>query len=180
MISRFTTAAVIAASCVLPVQQSFAANADLKTAGDVTVTLIPGIAYATTFYLDDEEGRVQLYKSFFSNLAITEVLKQSVQRERPNKVDHKSFPSGHTSVSFQSATFIYQRYGWKPAIPAYIAAAFVGYSRVKTDWHYTSDVLAGALIGSATAYYFTEPYHGFQITPVAESGSYGVVVSTQW
>ena len=157
-----------------------AANENIAKAGDITVALLPSIAYGATFYLDDSIGRTQFYKSFFSNLALTEVLKQSVKRKRPNQHDNKSFPSGHTSVSFQSATFIYQRYGWKPAIPAYLAASFVGYSRIKSDWHYGSDVFAGAIIGVASSYYFTDKFHGFQVTPTAKSGMYGISINKKW
>ena len=89
-----------------------AANENIAKAGDITVALLPSIAYGATFYLDDSNGRAQFYQSFFSNIAITEVLKQSVQRKRPDQHDNKSFPSGHTSIAFQSAAFIYQRYGW--------------------------------------------------------------------
>lgn len=164
----------------IPLSQEVLANDNIKKAGDITVALLPAITYGTTFYLDDTEGRAQLYKSFFSNLTLTEILKQSVRRERPNKHDRKSFPSGHTSVSFQTATFIYQRYGWKPAIPAYIAASFVGYSRIKSDWHYGNDVLAGAIVGAATSYYFTGAYHGFQITPSSSLEDYGITLRKYW
>lgn len=157
-----------------------AANENIAKAGDITVTLLPSIAYATTFYLDDNEGRTQFYKSFFSNLALTEALKQSVKRKHPNQHDNKSFPSGHTSISFQSATFIYQRYGLRPAIPAYLAASFVGYSRIKSDWHYGSDVLAGAIIGTVSSYYFTGELYGFQITPTTELGTYGISINKNW
>ncbi len=157
-----------------------ATNEDIAKAGDITVALLPSIVYGTTFYLDDTEGRTQFYQSFFSNLALTEALKQSVKRERPNQHDNKSFPSGHTSVSFQSATFIYQRYGWKPAIPAYLAASFVAYSRIKSDWHYGSDVFAGAIIGMASSYYFTNKFYGFKIKPTAELGVYGLSIRKDW
>ena len=157
------------------------AGSDLETGADIGVSLLPITALGATLYLDDKEGSWQLAKGFATNLAITEALKQSVKRERPNKVDDKSFPSGHTSVSFQAATFIYQRYGWKPAIPAYITASFVGYSRIKTDWHYGTDVLAGAIIGSLTSLYFTDPWHdSVQFMPIVDAGTYGVAFNGTW
>lgn len=78
---------------------------------------------------------------------ITWVLKVGVGRLRPDRRDHRSFPSGHTSSAFAWATFVWQRYGWKWGIPAEAAAAFVGLSRIQDDRHYLTDVLAGALIG---------------------------------
>jgi len=162
-------------------QQSVAAST-LETAGDVGVTLLPLSALGFTFYEDDADGRWELVKGFAANLVVTEALKQSVQRERPNKHDNKSFPSGHTSVSFQAASFIHARYGWKTAAPAYVLASFVGYSRIKTDWHFASDVLAGAIIGAASSYYFTEPINGLKISPMAttDSDTVGIKISTTW
>lgn len=78
------------------------------------------------------------------------------------------------------ASFIHERYGLEYAIPAYVAATFVGYSRVQAKKHYIHDVLAGAALGSATSFYFTKPYKGATVTPVADSGFYGVVVSSDW
>ena len=157
------------------------AGSDLEAGADIGVSLLPITALAATLYLDDEEGSWQLTKGFVTNLAVTEVLKQSVKRERPNKIDTKPFPSGHTSVSFQAATFIYQRYGWKPAIPAYITASFVGYSRIKTDWHYGTDVLAGAIIGSLTSLYFTSPWNdSVQFMPTVDAGIYSIALNGTW
>ena len=148
-------------------------------AGDILQILIPSVAYGTTLYLDDKEGQMEFYKSFATNEAITYGLKYSVDKKRPNGGDH-SFPSGHTSASFQGATFIHKRYGLKYAIPAYMAATFVGYSRVDARAHYTIDVAAGALIGSLSSYYFTTKYKGFKIQPVANLSGYGIEVSTKW
>lgn len=161
------------------VQQSLYANSTEK-AGDIIQVLIPSIAYGTTFYLDDEEGRNQFYKSFGTNLAVTYGLKYAVNRERPNGGDH-SFPSGHTSAAFQGAAFIHKRYGINYAIPAYLGAAFVGYSRVDADKHYTSDVIAGAVIGTLSSFYFTTEYQGYTVKPtVNNNGTYGVNVSKKF
>ena len=135
--------------------------------------MIPALAYGTTFYLDDKEGRSQFYKSFFTNLGVTYGLKLSVDKKRPNGGD-QSFPSGHTSAAFQGAAFIQRRYGWKYGIPAYIGAAFVGYSRVESDNHYPEDVVAGAAIGVISSFYFTTPYKGITISPFADKGYYGL------
>jgi len=155
------------------------AASDIEIAGDWIQILIPSIAYGTTLYLDDIEGEHQMYKSFATNLGITYALKISVNRTRPNGGDH-SFPSGHTSASFQGAAFIHARYGWKYAIPAYISASFVGYSRVYANKHFTSDVLAGAAIGTISSFYFATPYKGLNISPSANNGQYGLQVSTTW
>ena len=166
----------IFASCL-----SFQARAasDIEVAGDVLQILIPSIAYGTTLYLNDSEGESQMYQSFFTNLGITYTLKISINRTRPNGGDH-SFPSGHTSAAFQGAGFIHARYGWKYAIPAYIGASFVGYSRVYANKHFPSDVWAGAIIGTLSSFYFATPYKDINIQPTANNGKYGLQVSTTW
>jgi len=64
-----------------------------------------------------------------------------------------SFPSGHTSVAFSSATSLYLAYPkWYVAVPAFAYAASVGYSRMYLGVHYPTDVLAGAVIGAGSAW----------------------------
>ncbi len=159
-------------------QPSKAAD-NLETAGDIGRVLIPAIAYGTTFYLHDSEGRDQFYWSLFTNLSVTTALKYSIDKQRPNGEEH-SFPSGHTSMAFQGATFIHKRYGWQYAIPAYLGAAFVGYSRVETDNHYVEDVLAGAAIGAISSYYFTDRYEGMAVSPLVGKDFLGLCLSKRW
>lgn len=148
-----------------------------ETAGSVVAVLIPAVAYGTTFNLDDTEGRSQFHKSFFTNIVVTWTLKQAISKTRPNGEDDESFPSGHSSVAFQGAAFIHRRYGWKYAVPAYLGSAFVAWSRVESDNHYTVDVISGAAIGIVSSMIFTRPYKGFVVTPVVYGGFYGVGIT---
>jgi len=169
----------LACSLFAPVHCARASDST-EDAGSVIRTLIPAVAYGTTFYLHDSDGRSQFYKGFFTNLAATYALKATISKTRPNGADDESFPSGHTSVAFQGAAFIHKRYGLKYAVPAYLGASFVAWSRVESDNHYTVDVLAGAAIGIASSLIFTKPYKGFVVTPMADNGFYGVGISKQW
>jgi membrane-associated phospholipid phosphatase len=99
-----------------------------------------------------------------SNGIITQIVKVSNKRARPFEVypdliykkseaGSYSFPSGHTSSAFSTATSISLMYHrWYVVVPAYTYAASIGYSRMYLGVHYPSDVLAGALLGSGTAY----------------------------
>ena len=156
------------------------ASDGVETAGDVLRWLIPATAYGTTFYLHDAEGRKQFHKSFLVNVAASYGLKAVISKTRPNGEDDDSFPSAHTSMAFQGSAFIHKRYGFKYAVPAYLASAFVGWSRVDSDNHYTIDVVAGAAIGIASSLIFTKPYKGFTVTPLAYGGFYGVTIARQW
>jgi membrane-associated phospholipid phosphatase len=95
--------------------------------------------------------------------AITTALKYAVNRPRPfvtyTDLDPRvhvgpySFPSGHSSAAFALATSLTMAYPkWYIGIPAFAWAAAAGYSRLHLGVHYPSDVLAGALIGSGSAW----------------------------
>ncbi len=97
------------------------------------------------------------------NLGLSHALKSSIDRTRPyieypdilKKSDggSGSFPSGHTSSAFATATSLSLNVPkWYVIVPAYTWAASVGYSRMYLGVHYPSDVLAGALLGSASAW----------------------------
>jgi hypothetical protein len=92
--------------------------------------------------------------SFTRMEVATYALKYSINAQRPNGGSH-SFPSGHTASAFMGAEFIRLHFGMSWGIPAYGAAAWVGYSRVESRKHYWRDVAAGALIGIAANYDFS-------------------------
>ena len=162
----------------IPVKQAVA-KGNTEKAGDLLLVMLPAAAYGSAVYRHDKKGQHQFYQSLATNLGATYALKYTVNKTRPNGGKH-SFPSGHTSTAFQAATFIHKRYGLHYAIPAYIGATFVGYSRVKSKQHDTTDVIAGAAIGIASSLYFTKPYKGFSLTPTANEGRYSLQISKQW
>lgn len=81
------------------------------------------------------------------NGAYSGLLKYSVRRTRPDGSDRLSFPSGHTSTAFSLAAVADHHYGWKVGLPAYALASGIGLSRIESDRHHLSDVLAGATVG---------------------------------
>src|SRR5262249_36325565 len=99
--------------------------------------------------------RHDLFLALGRSTLATEVLKGAVNERRPNGGAH-SFPSGHTSFAFTGAEFIRKEYGWGWGAPAYLAAGFVGWSRVEAQAHHTHDVLAGAVIGVLANHDFGE------------------------
>jgi hypothetical protein len=93
-----------------------------------------------------DAGR-DLVRAQISGASWAYVLKYSVNRTRPNG-DPRSFPSGHATASFATATVLQEHYGWKLGIPFYAAAAYVGAERVTQKKHWPSDVVFGAALGT--------------------------------
>jgi membrane-associated phospholipid phosphatase len=95
--------------------------------------------------------------------AITLAMKYSFNRTRPyitypdiikkSRGMSSSFPSGHTSMAFATATSLSLTYPkWYVIVPTYTWAGTVGYSRMHLGVHYPSDVLIGALVGAGSAW----------------------------
>lgn len=130
----------------------------IQEVGDVLQVAMPISVGLITITSDDKEGSWQFAKSFATNLAITYAMKYTIDKDRPGNVSHgMSFPSGHTSVAFNSASFIHLRYGWDKSIPAYALAGFVAYSRLHGEGnkHDGWDILGGIVVGIGSSYIFT-------------------------
>ncbi len=151
-----------------------AEESDVAKAGDVLEFALPAAALVATAMNRDGEGAGQMVFGAITNLAVTYALKESISKGRPDDNDNDSFPSAHTSVSFQAARFAHKRYGRRWGIPMYVAASFVGYSRIEDDRHDEWDVLAGAAIGILAAELFTTRFHGADVQPVLAPGFAGV------
>jgi len=80
------------------------------------------------------------------NGVLTTGLKLAVDRERPNGGEH-AFPSGHSSATFASAAVLDAHFGWKVGVPAYAVSAFVGWTRIRDNEHWVSDVVFGSALG---------------------------------
>jgi membrane-associated phospholipid phosphatase len=105
----------------------------------------------------------------------TQGIKYIAGRTRPNG-ESRSFPSGHTSSAFATATVLQRHYGWKVGIPAYAAAAYVGASRLNANKHYLSDVAFGAALGIVAGRTVTMGIGGtkFALAPIAAKGGVGI------
>ena len=77
--------------------------------------------------------------------------KAIIESPRPNGVDNRSFPSGHTDWVFIGAELVRLEYGWDWGIPAYLIATTVAVMRNYNNWHWLSDCLFGAGLGILTA-----------------------------
>ena len=97
-------------------------------------------------------------------IIISESLKSAINRNRPAQdypleifpyrdMHGRSFPSGHTSMAFATATGLSLQFKkWYLIVPAYLWAGSVGYSRMYLGVHYPTDVLTGAIAGTGSAF----------------------------
>lgn len=127
---------------------------------------VPAGAIAYAFIKKDEDSRknaLLITSSLASAAVFSMAMKYSFNRSRPYEkypeIDHvtvensPSFPSAHTSFSFSLATSVSLVYPqWYVAVPAYVWAGSVAYSRMHLGVHYPSDVLAGAIVGAGSTY----------------------------
>jgi membrane-associated phospholipid phosphatase len=132
-------------------------------------------AAATIYVVGRSKGNPRLShmgSDLLQSVAIAEgmsqALKVTVRRERPDGSGANSFPSGHAADTFAFATAIERHFGWRGAVPAYAFASYVAASRLHDNVHYLSDVVFGAAVGIIAGRTVTRPGHGvpFAIAPV--------------
>ncbi|MDE6218662.1 MAG: phosphatase PAP2 family protein [Muribaculaceae bacterium] len=167
----------------LPEQPTFTPSRSQKGVSLSTDIIAIGMPLATlagVCIIGDWEGLRQGIYTAGVTSAATLILKFSISERRPNLRNYHSFPSGHTSASFATATFLQRRYGWKFGVPAYTLATYVGWGRVFSKSHHWWDVAAGAAIGTLSAYLFTTPWarsHDFQAGVWTTDSHHGVAAS---
>lgn len=109
-----------------------------------------GVSFLASRLTDNAKVQSLTYdaaQGFLVSNTVMAGLKKITGRSRPDGADDYSFPSGHTANSFMLATVVSRHYGWRKALPAYAAASYVGASRIRSQKHHLTDVLAGAALG---------------------------------
>lgn len=91
------------------------------------------------------------FTSLVIDEGIVQTLKYTIHSTRPDGSDNKSFPSGHTSVSFAGAEIIREEYGWLYGGIAYAWSVGVGALRIHHHKHRLTDVIGGAAAGVISA-----------------------------
>ena len=177
--ARFVIPAVAAA--LLLAAPAHASDKDWATASDIGRDALVVTALGLPAVQGDWQGTKQAAFSMGAAFAVTSGLKLVIEEERPDESNDKSFPSGHTSVSFAAAATLHKRYGWEIGLPAHVVATFVGVARVKADKHFVHDVIAGAAIGEASGWLLTDRKNDrVQWLPWGDAHSGGVTVAMRF
>ncbi|MGN6517132.1 MAG: phosphatase PAP2 family protein [Rhizomicrobium sp.] len=136
--------ALIAAALALLPQAANANSDGIEKAGTAIAIALPVLAGGVSFLKSDWNGLAQMTVVTGATVGTAYGLKYIVHEQRPDHSDDKSFPSDTAALAFAPANFLWQRYGWQYGLPAYLAASFVGYSRVEAKQHHWWDVVASA------------------------------------
>ncbi|MGY8786903.1 MAG: phosphatase PAP2 family protein [Fidelibacterota bacterium] len=136
---------------------------ELNSFGDTYGNLYSGIIVLAASAITSQRNQsLRQFEYAFATLGAngvtTVLMKEIFRRERPNGSNHRSFPSGHVSHSFATATIFKELYGWKMGVPAYGIATIVAMNRMQDNKHYFSDVIFGASLGTAFGMGFSQAY----------------------
>ena len=142
----------------------------------IMASLVTPVALLSTDKNDWFTNGVMYLETILIANGLKETLKVAINRPRPYIYSGsddlpesdlndggwaKSFPSGHTTLAFASATFLtytfcryFRNSPWRipVSIGSYALAAGVAVLRVSSGKHFLSDVLVGAAIGSAVGF----------------------------
>ena len=90
---------------------------------------------------------MDLIEALAMSEALTQTLKYTTGRERPDGSSKNSFPSGHAADTFAFATALERHLNWKYSVPAYIFSSYVALSRLPANRHWLSDAVFGSAVG---------------------------------
>ncbi len=147
-----------------------AAASSLESIGTDVAIAMPLLAAGVAWDHDqDWTGVAQLSIDTLATVGVAYGLKHVIHEQRPDHSDFQSMPSDTAALAFAPAAFLWDRYGWEWGVPAYAAAAFVGYARVDAKKHHWYDVAASAgLAWGFSQLVTTRYYRRYQI----QSGLY--------
>jgi len=180
------------------------------TASDIlfgVASAAPFILFANENMRNDWTAITLMYLETWSFIGgSTFIVKGSVERIRPFVYNpdvpmdkkltsdaRKSFFSGHTTTAFASAVFlstVFSDYNpdskWRPYVWAgsLLTASVVGYLRYEAGMHFPTDILVGAVVGSAIGYAIPWMHRvgkeNVSITPDVPHADYGFSVQLKF
>ena len=154
----------------------------------ITLMATPGGDNATDWLIAKAKGALVQVTAASVSSKITNQLKTSTDRERPNGLADKSFPSGHSSASAvntrlasENLESIQMQQGTRRALNVGLTALTLGtsWARIEAGWHYPSDTLFSIALGNFVGSFVNDAFLGLENSGIAfsfSSGSDGLVV----
>lgn len=100
---------------------------------------------------DTREQLLLTATSFATMYALTQGLKHTVNKTRPDGSDNHSFPSGHVATAFLGAEQLRMNYGTWWGLAGYTLATGTAFVRLYNNRHWIGDVVGAAGIGILSA-----------------------------
>jgi len=185
LLSRFCVVSMVFVLClgggVLPASASTTVSSSdqaIGNAGTAVAIAMPLFAGGISLLHDEDwNGVIELSVSSGLTVGTALILKQIVREQRPDHSDYQSFPSDTAALAYSSADYLWGRYGWEYGVPAYAAAMFVGYSRVRVKQHHWYDVAASSALAFGVNYAIVTRYHAsnrYSLSANSDGDSVGV------
>jgi PAP2 superfamily len=174
---------VLVACCVLGPSAASAESDTHRHLGDVLSVAMPVGVAAYEAGRRDDEGLWQFGKSWAATVVSTEILKHTTNVTRPDGSDDRSFPSQHAANAFVAATYMHRRHGFEQAWPLYLAATYVGWTRVQADKHRWADIAGSAALAGAFSWCLVTPASGepaVVVTPSLAPRAVSLEIRARW
>jgi hypothetical protein len=146
---------------------------DLRSASSfahyVTIVATPGGDEAGDWIVSKVKGTLVSVAAVSATGKITNLLKDEIDRERPNGADRQSFPSGHTSASSVHTSLarrnlqsISMSDTTRTSLNVGLHALTFGtsWARIEAGWHYPADTLVSMALGNFIASFINDAFMG--------------------
>lgn len=147
-----------------------------------------GLYIAGRYFMEPDAGThtnkvahlgFDLLRANFLSQGLTYGIKVAARRDRPTG-ECCSFPSGHASLTFATASVLERHFGYRNSWPMFVIAGYVSASRLTDNRHFLSDVLFGSALGMASGWTVVGSHgrENFALFPVPTRG--GVAIEGTW
>lgn len=135
----------------------------------ISTLVMPGGNTVNEQLVNKSKGLMTEFAAMEVTHAVTSEVKHATGRERPNSVNHSSFPSGHTSTAFAAAALTSENLKSLSLAPTtetairaglYTFATGTAWARVEAEMHYATDVMVGAAVGNFFSRFIHDAFLG--------------------
>jgi membrane-associated phospholipid phosphatase len=135
----------------------------------ITTAATPSGSDPGEWFVNKTKGALVHIAAVSSTVLVTNTLKEAIDRERPNGLGGRSFPSGHTSTSAvhtrlasRNLDSIEMSDGARTSLNVGLYALTIGtsWARIEAGWHYPADTLFSMAFANFLASWFNDAFLG--------------------